>query len=143
MSYPSLDDTVSVAPQITPDEVTRLAREGIRMIICNRPDDEVPADLGSDRIGAACEAAGIAFVANPFGPGGLRRETIDRQAQAMAAADGPVVAYCASGTRSAVLWAFAAVQSGTVAPDVAARALAEAGYSIPGLEGQLATVATG
>lgn len=137
MSYPKLDDTTSVAPQITPDTIPDLVAAGITTVICNRPDNEVPPEVSSATLRAACQAAGLGFVDNPLAPGGLTRDAIEAQADALSGANGPVLAYCASGTRSALLWAFASAARGTHAPQEIEAALAGAGYSFPGIARQL------
>jgi uncharacterized protein (TIGR01244 family) len=56
---------------------------------------------------AAAEALGLAFVANPVIGGQLTMENVTAQGAAIAASPGPVLAYCASGNRSSVVWALA------------------------------------
>ncbi|MGC1429697.1 MAG: sulfur transferase domain-containing protein, partial [Albidovulum sp.] len=51
------------------------------------------------------EAAGMAFVVNPVIGGAIPAENIEIQKTAIAAATGPVLAYCASGNRSSIVWA--------------------------------------
>ena len=68
-------------------------------------------------------------------------DAIDTQLSAISASDGPALAYCASGTRSAILWAFARAKSGASSPEDIADALAKAGYAMPGIEAQLAAIA--
>ena len=46
-----LDDKVSVAPQIAPEDVAALQEQGITALICNRPDSEVMPDLSSAALG--------------------------------------------------------------------------------------------
>ena len=50
----------------------------------------------------------------------------------LAQADGPVLAFCRSGTRSCNLWALAEARRGT-APDALVAAGARAGYDLSGL----------
>jgi uncharacterized protein (TIGR01244 family) len=141
MAYRPLDDRISVAPQLTPEDIPLLKGDGIRMVVCNRPDEEVPSDLGSEAIRAACAASDIAFVDNPLRPGGLTTDCLERQAAAFAEADGPVVCYCASGTRSSVLWAFAMATTGQASPPEILAALEKAGYAMPGLAPQIEAAA--
>jgi hypothetical protein len=53
----------------------------------------------------AAEAAGLAFVFNPVTGGMLTESNVEEQAEAIAGSEGPVVAYCASGNRSTIVWA--------------------------------------
>jgi uncharacterized protein (TIGR01244 family) len=48
---------------------------------------------------------------------------------ALEQAEGPILAYCRSGTRSTLLWALAAAKQGE-APDTIARMAAQAGYDV-------------
>lgn len=137
MPYARLNDKMSVTPQITPDDLPGLVQHGFKAVVCNRPDVEVPPDLSSEALRAACEGAGIAFFNNPLAPGGLTGEAVAAQAQAMRATNGPVLAYCASGTRSAILWAFAAAGDNQMSTQDILKALDAAGYGFPGIGPQL------
>jgi uncharacterized protein (TIGR01244 family) len=97
----------AVSPQIAPEDIPAIAAQGFTTVICNRPDAEVPHELGAEVIRAAVEAAGLTFVANPMPGGGLTMDHITAQRAALDAASGPVLAYCASGNRSTILWALA------------------------------------
>ena len=137
MPYARLNDKMSVTPQITPDDLPDLVGQGFKAVVCNRPDVEVPPDLSSEALRAACEGAGIAFFNNPLAPGGLTGEAVAAQAQAMAATDGAVLAYCASGTRSAILWAFATAGESEMSTEDIVKALDTAGFAFPGIGPQL------
>ena len=56
--FRKIDETISVAGQITPDDVTAAAAQGFTFVINNRPDDEQPGQPGGAEIAAAAEAAG-------------------------------------------------------------------------------------
>ena len=137
MTGHSLDDKVSVSPQITPEDIPALAEAGVRAIICNRPDMENPESLSSEHMAKAARAAGLTFADIPLAPGMLSLDIIAAQRDAIDAAQGPVLAYCASGTRSAYLWAFAMASDDRMATDDILSALDRAGYPAPGLGPQL------
>lgn len=118
-----------VSPQIAPEDAAELAAKGYTTVICNRPDAEVPHELAADVIRIAVEAAGMTFVANPMAGGGLTMAHIDTQRAAIDAARGPVLAYCASGNRSTILWALA--NAGRRPTDELAQAGAAYGYQVP------------
>lgn len=122
-----LDDDMSVAGQIMPHEVAGLADQGIRMIVNNRPDGEEPDQPPAAQVEAAAAAAGIAYRHVPMAQ--LTREAVDGMAQALGAADGPVLAFCRSGTRSTFLWAMARSEAGADADELSAKAMA-AGYDL-------------
>lgn len=131
----------AVSPQIAPEDVAAIAAAGFTRIVCNRPDAEVPPALQAGAIRAAAEAAGLDFVDNPFSHAAFGIDLVDRQDAARAGAAGPVFAYCASGNRCSVLWAFGAVRAGEVSPEDAVRKAAEAGYDLSGLRPQLDALA--
>jgi uncharacterized protein (TIGR01244 family) len=76
-------------------------------VIDNRPDGEIPPHLHAGVMRAAAEALGLTFVANPVIGGQITMENVTAQGAAIAASPGPVLAYCASGNRSSIVWALA------------------------------------
>ena len=107
MDIRPLTDTYSVTPQIAPEDVAVIKAAGFTTVICNRPDRENPEDLQADAIRSLVEGAGMRFVDNPVTGGALTMENVTLQREAIDAADGPVLAYCASGNRSSIVWALA------------------------------------
>ena len=65
-------------------------------------------------------------------PAGIGHAELDAMVQALTAADGPVLAYCRSGTRSCNLWALAAARAGRNPTLLIAQAEA-AGYDLSAL----------
>ena len=63
-------------------------------------------------------------------------ENIQRQNDVVNASVGPVLAYCASGTRCTVIWSLARAAEGVPADDILQTA-AEAGYDLSGLRPRL------
>jgi uncharacterized protein (TIGR01244 family) len=87
----------------------------------------------------AAEAAGLAFVFNPVTGGALTESNVEEQADAIAASEGPVVAYCASGNRSTIVWALGV--AGDVPVDEILQRAAANGYDLAWLRPQLETLA--
>lgn len=131
-----------VAPQIEPADMAALAAAGIRTVIDNRPDHEIPPALRAGEMRRAAETAGIAFVEVPAESRMMTPEVLEAQRSAMeaAAARGPTLAYCASGTRSSILWALA--RAGRMETDAILAATAGAGYALDGLRPQIEALAT-
>lgn len=129
----------AVSPQIAPSDMAAIKEAGFSTVISNRPDGEVTPDLYNAALAEAAAAAGLTFVENPFGAMGLGLETISRQAEAIAASEGAVLAYCRSGTRSATIWAFAA--AGKMDTDAIIDALRKAGYPLDGMRPQIEAIA--
>lgn len=107
MDIRALTPTYAVSPQIDPADLPMIKAAGYTMIIDNRPDGEIPPDLQTPVMQAAAEALGLTFVANPVIGGAMTMDNVTAQRDAIAAATGPVFAYCASGNRSSVVWALA------------------------------------
>ncbi|WP_439533270.1 TIGR01244 family sulfur transferase [Polymorphobacter sp.] len=137
-----LTPKISVSPQITPDEVPALAAHGFVLIVNNRPDDEVAGQPAGDTIEAAARAAGLDYVAIPVDHSGINPGQVAAMAGALARAEGPVLAYCRSGTRSTHLWALAEASRGTSAETLVAAATA-AGYDIRPMTPVLRQLAAG
>jgi len=127
-------DQFSVSPQIAVGDVAQAAAEGFVLIINNRPDGEDPAQPDGAEIEAAARAAGLDYVAIPV-RGGPDAAQVLAQRQAVEAANGPVLAYCRSGTRSIVTWAIGQAQAGTVDRQTLISQGAEAGYDLSGVVG--------
>ncbi|WP_375392135.1 TIGR01244 family sulfur transferase [uncultured Sphingomonas sp.] len=127
-----LNDRVAVAPQIDPEDMAAIKAAGFVAVVNNRPDDEEPGQPGGEAIRAAAAAAGLGYQAIPVTHAGFSHPQLDAMAAALAAADGPVLAYCRSGTRSCNLWALAAAKAGRDPALLVAQAAA-AGYDLSGL----------
>lgn len=127
--FRKIDDSISVAPQISVEQVQAAADQGFTMIINNRPDQEEPGQVSGDDIREAARAAGLAYVAIPITHGGFSANQVDAMRDALANAGGPVLAFCRSGTRSTFVWALAKGADGADADELVRKA-ANAGYDI-------------
>ena len=87
------------------------ASQGFRLVINNRPDGEAPGQPTSIEMEQAVRAAGMDYLHIPV-RGGPTPDQVDQQAAAVAAADGPVLAFCRSGTRSIVTWSIGQALAG-------------------------------
>ncbi|MEO0390977.1 MAG: TIGR01244 family sulfur transferase [Pseudomonadota bacterium] len=139
MDIRKLTDTFHVSPQIAAEDVPALAAQGFAAIICNRPDSEVPPSHQADAIRAAAEAAGLAFHELPLTHMTMTPDNTHRQVDLAEAAGGPVLAYCASGTRSTVAWALGSARHTDV--DTLITAARGAGYDLENLRPTLAAAA--
>lgn len=135
-----LNETVSVAPQITPDDMAAIKAAGFVAVVNNRPDDEEPGQPSGAAIQAAAAAAGLAYTAIPVTHAGFSHPQLDAMAQALTEAGGPVLAYCRSGTRSCNLWALAAAKAGRQ-PELLVNQAAAAGYDLSGIRPTLDALA--
>jgi uncharacterized protein (TIGR01244 family) len=127
--FRKLSDQVYASPQIGVAEVEKAAAEGIRLIINNRPEDEDAGQVPGPEIEAAARAAGLDYVAIPVTHAGFSESQVTAMAKALSEAEGPVLAYCRSGTRSTLLWSLAQASQGAD-PETLTKQAAEAGYDI-------------
>lgn len=129
MMFRQLSETVFASPQIGLAEVGEAKTMGITLIINNRPEGESDDQVPGNEIEAAARMAGIGYVSIPVTHAGFSETQVRAMAEALAACDGPILAYCRSGTRSTLLWALAEASRGANPADLAARA-GQAGYDI-------------
>ena len=135
-----IDDRVCVAGQIRPEDIEVLKAGGVTMIVNNRPDGEEPGQPPSAEVEAAARAAGLDYRHIPVA-GGLSEGQVQAMTEALEAAEGQVVAFCKSGTRSAYLWALARGQAGEAPEELMQKAVA-AGYDLTPIARYLASPRT-
>ena len=151
MDIRPLTDRYAVSPQIDPEDLPAIAAAGFTTLINNRPCEEIPPSHQKDVMAAAAEAAGLAYVVLPIVHSAINADLAKAQADACSAADGPVLAYCASGTRCTIVWAMAQAMGETLgqavsdvsAPDVDAivSTAANQGYDLGQMLAQLKALA--
>jgi sulfide:quinone oxidoreductase len=102
-----LSPDVSVTGQIKPTDVAAIAKLGFKSIICNRPDNEGFFQPSFADVAAAAKAAGLEARHIPVGGFSMGNPVADF-ANALKTMPKPILAYCASGARSASVYAAAA-----------------------------------
>ena len=142
MDIRRIDARIAVSPQIDPADIPAIKAAGFTAIVNNRPDGEEPSQPSGDAIRAAAEDAGLAYTSIPVTHAGFSHPQVAAMIDAIAQANGPVLAYCRSGTRSCNLWALAAARVGRDPTLLVAQA-AGAGYDLSGIRPMLDTLAAG
>ena len=135
MELKRINDHISVCGQIAPEDVASLKAAGFVTIINNRPDGESPDQVPGAEIEAAAKAAGLAYYAIPLGREGVSPDMVEKTHAALEGSNGPVFAFCRSGTRSTTLWALS--QAGEMEAGEIISQAAEAGYDMSHLAGHL------
>ena len=125
--FRKLSDTMYASPQIGIDDVEQAKALGIALIVNNRPEGESDDQVPGSAIEAAARAVGIDYLAIPVSHAGFSHPQVTALAEAIANAEGPVLGYCRSGTRSTLLWALARASMGDD-PAALSEAAAGAGY---------------
>ena len=105
---------------------------GSEMCIRDRYSSSVMAKLA--------EEAGIDFELLELTHQTMTPENIAKQRQFFINTNGPVLAYCASGTRCSVIWALGEAITGTNINYILEKTLA-AGYNLSGLEASMRNLA--
>lgn len=131
MDLKVIDETLTVGPQMAPQELADLAKQGFTAVICNRPDGEEPGQPMLDEMRAAAQAAGLAFHHIPVSGGQFPPAAVAAFGAIRRGTAGKILAYCRTGTRAATLDALANVH-GLNAAERLSRAGA-AGYDLSAL----------
>ena len=127
--FRTLSDTVFAAGQIAPEDIARAEAQGVTLIVNNRPDGEAPGQPTGEAIEATAREAGIDYVAIPVDSSGFDQGRIAAMQAALDNAEGRVLAFCRTGTRSTLLWALAEARGGRD-PAAIERAAQAAGYDL-------------
>lgn len=135
MPYVRLTDDIAVAPQLSIEDLDAIKAAGFKAVINNRPDDEGPDQPPQASIAARAAELGLAYRFVPVVSGHFAPEDVAAFREALDDLDGPVVAFCRSGTRSSVLWALS--NAGRMPADEIIAAAARAGYDLSALRGRL------
>lgn len=126
----------AVTDAMTPDDFATAAALGFRAVLSNRPDGEVAAQLTARQESILAWRAGLKFRHVPAAKLDLfTDEVVEAMGDAVAALEGPILAHCASGVRSAIAWAATSARSQNV--DCVLAALRRAGFDLDFLRDDL------
>ncbi|MEQ1067630.1 TIGR01244 family sulfur transferase [Acinetobacter sp. XH1741] len=109
MELKRINQDFYVAAQITADDVAKIADQGIKTLICNRPDGEGADQRNVIEIEEAAQQYGLNVIYQPVTSGKITDEQVAEFKQLYQNAPKPVLAYCRSGMRAMSLWALAEV----------------------------------
>lgn len=136
-----LSDQLYIAPQISEADAQAAAALGIQTVICNRPDGEEEGQPSVAEAAAWLADAGIGqFRHQPVVAPQINAADVAAFQQLLAEYPTPVLAYCRTGTRSSLLWAYHQVQNGMSVAD-AKTAAAQAGVNLDAFEARLQAAA--
>lgn len=136
MDIRHIDESFAVAPQFAPEEMAALAEQGFTAIICNRPDGEEEGQPTVSAMREAAQEAGLAFHHLPTSSGVFPEALIAGFRAVRWGSDGPVLAYCRTGTRSITLEMLANPKARDVAERL--KLAQDAGYDLSGMADRLA-----
>lgn len=122
-----LDERTLVSSQIAPNDVAALAEQGVTVLINNRPDGEEAGQPLASEIEEAAFKAGIDYRFVPIIRGIGPADVEEMQKGLRAAEGGKLLAFCRSGTRSALTLAVAQREEGAPSHEIQQR-LIDAGF---------------
>lgn len=126
----------AVAAALAPGDFARIAALGFKAVISNRPDGEESDQITGREEAVLAWRAGLKFVHVPASKLDLfTDEVVEGMANAVRRLDGPILAHCKSGTRSAIIWAAASARTQPV--DCVLAALAAGGFDLDFLRDEL------
>lgn len=126
----------AVTGALQPADFEEAAALGFKSVVSNLPDGEQPAHPTSRQAAELAAKAGLGFRHIPVTKADAFSErVVVGTAEALSELEGPVLAHCASGLRSAVAWAVAASRGQSV--DAVLARVAAAGLNLEGLRGEL------
>ncbi|MFV0385081.1 TIGR01244 family sulfur transferase [Paracoccus sp. (in: a-proteobacteria)] len=131
MDIRKLEGGVFVCSQISVADLPALKAQGIRAIICNRPDGEGADQPVFGEIERAAAAQGIVARHLPVVSGKVGDAEARQFGTLLMELPAPVLAYCRTGTRSATLWSLSQAEHRPAA-DILAAAKG-AGYDMGGV----------
>ncbi len=125
----------AVAPQMQPSDLATLAERGFVAIICNRPDGEEAGQPSIEEMRAAAEGSGLAFHHIPVSGGAFPDAAIAAFRSVRRGTEGPLLAFCRTGTRSITLDTLA--NPDDLDPSERLKRAAAAGYDLTNLSDKL------
>jgi uncharacterized protein (TIGR01244 family) len=126
----------AVTGAMRPEDFAEVAAAGFKSVLSNLPDGESAAYPTSAQEAEVAAQAGLSFRHVPTTKQDLFSErVVDGVSDALSLLPTPVLAHCASGARSAVAWATAAVRGQPV--DCVLARLADAGFNLAAIREQL------
>jgi sulfide:quinone oxidoreductase len=130
-----LTPNISVAHQLTAQDLEQAAAAGFKTIINNRPDGEALDQPPSEELAAAAKRLGLTYHHIPAVSGQISHEQVEAFRTALGGAEKPALAFCRTGTRSTTLWALAA--SDRLSVNEILQTTSDAGYNLEALRPRL------
>ena len=126
----------AVTAALAPEDFAAVAALGFRAVISNRSDAEEPGQLTARMEAVLAWRAGLAFRHVPAAKSEVFDDAIvEGMEEAIRDLDGPVLAHCKTGLRSAIAWAAASARSQPA--ECVLAALRRAGFQLGALREDL------
>jgi sulfide:quinone oxidoreductase len=112
MQLKPVNENFLVAGQLDPNDLAAIAAQGIRTLICNRPDNEQPGQPACAEISKRAAGLGITTHYLPVVHTSIDSRAVRSFTALLQTENAPVLAWCRSGQRSLVLWCLSRIQLG-------------------------------
>lgn len=112
MKRASLSDNLSVSGQISPQDIEILYQDGVKSIICNRPDGEDLSQPPFDVLSDQAHSLDMKTAFMPVISGRITHSEGVEFKNLLESLPKPIHAYCRSGTRCAMLWVLSELEKG-------------------------------
>lgn len=136
MEIKSITPSLSVAGQLSVQDLGVAASQGFKSIIYLRPDGESDDQPAREDLQAAAEANGMGWAWISVVSGKITDANVEEFGKQLDELQGPVLSFCRTGTRAATLWALG--QAGKMSADKILEATSAAGYDLAALKDRLA-----
>lgn len=133
--FRTLTPRLAVAGQISGDDLRWAAEEGYRTIINNRPDQEDAEQPDDAELAELARELGLSWHHQPVQSGNVTDADAERFGALLSDAEGPVLAFCRTGTRCTALWALS--HADRLTPEELIGTAQNAGYDLSGLRPRL------
>ncbi|MEM7545399.1 MAG: TIGR01244 family sulfur transferase [Pseudomonadota bacterium] len=100
----ALSGSMSIAAQIVPDDLPYIVDLGFRSILSNRPDGEAEDQPDTDDLRRLAFDHGLVFAHLPVIAGAIDDTDVLAFEQTLGDLPTPILAFCRTGHRSAILW---------------------------------------
>ena len=99
-----INNQLSISGQLTSSDVKTLASNGIKVLICNRPDGEATDQPSYKEIEAAAIESNITFINIPFSGISVPADSLTAFLNIIDTNKSSIHAYCRTGNRCSILW---------------------------------------
>lgn len=128
MKISKLTEQLSVCPQVGAEDFKQVAQLGFKSVICNRPAGESDDQPDMAMIEKAALDAGLVWSHQPVVSGKISDQDVADFDALLAAQQGPVFAFCRTGTRCSILWALS--QAGKMSTEEILQVTKNAGFDL-------------
>ena len=107
-----LSATITVSSQLVVKDLDEIKKNGVDILVCNRPDNESPEQPRFENIATAAKHMGITPINISFKPDNQTEQDVIAFEKILNS-NKKVHAFCRTGNRSITLWAAASVRTGS------------------------------